>query len=74
MSREPGDLFSAARSLMVKLKARPGEISISSLRRGDDVVLRVFLTPGSRYHKQDVPTSWEGFRVLCEVAETPKAC
>lgn len=73
MSSEAGDPYSAAKHLMSKLKARPGEISISTFKQRDDLLLRVFLQPGCRYHKQDIPSCWEGFSVLCEYAETPKA-
>lgn len=72
MSRTTADPTSAARHLMSKLNARPGELSISTFRDCDDQLLRVFLTPGSKYHKQDIPKQWEGFTVLCEYAETPK--
>ena len=73
MSRATADPFSAAQHLMLKLNARPGELSISTLKQQDNQLLRVFLTPGSRYHKQDIPKFWEGFKVLCEVADPPKA-
>lgn len=73
MSSEAGDPRIAAQHLMSKLQARPGEISISTFRQQDNQLLRVFLRPGSKYHKQDIPDRWEGFTVLCEYAETPVA-
>lgn len=73
MSREMVDPFTAAQHLVLKLDARPGDLSISSFKQSDTEVLRVFLRPGSRYHKQDIPKSWEGFKVICEMAESPKA-
>lgn len=73
MSSEMRDPRSAAQHLMAKLNARPGEISISTFKQHDRLLLRVFIRQGSRYHKQDIPSRWEGFTVLCEYSETPKA-
>lgn len=74
MSRATADPFAAAQHLMLKLNARPGDLSISTFSNQESQLLRVFLRPGSRYHKQDIPQTWEGFTVLCEVSESPKAC
>lgn len=73
MSRTVADPFAAAQHLMLKLNARPGDLSISTFSDREGQLLRVFLRPGSRYHKQDIPQTWEGFPVLCEMAESPKA-
>ncbi|MFI7799677.1 hypothetical protein PSFL_07600 [Pseudomonas sp. DD1] len=73
MSSGSGDARIAAQHLMSKLQARPGEISISTFTAHDSQLLRVFLRPGSKYHKHDIPSLWEGFTVLCEYAETPVA-
>lgn len=73
MSREMGDPFAAAQHLVRKLNAKPGDLSISTFKQSDIEVLRVFLRPGSRYHKQDIPKYWEGFTVICEMADSPKA-
>lgn len=73
MSRETADPRSAALHLMEKLDARPGDLTISTFRLKDDVVLRVFLPPSSRYQKRDIPAFCDGYKVLCEIAEPPKA-
>lgn len=73
MSRATADPFAAAQHLLLKLNAAPGDLSISTFTQQGHQLLRVFLRPGSRYHKQDIPKSWEGFKVLCETSESPKA-
>lgn len=73
MSRGTADPRSAAIHLMAELNAKPGDISISTLKRNDDTILRVFLAPGSRFIRKDIPSFWDGYKVLCEVAEPPKA-
>lgn len=69
-----GDPYLAAQHLLSKLKAPAGTVSISTFKPSDTAMsLRVFLKPESRYLKRDIPDTWEGFTVFCEVAETPQA-
>ena len=65
----------AAKHLLAELKAPPGAISISTFpKQGGGSMLRVFIKSGYSYLKSRVPSSWEGFSVQCEIADTPKAC
>lgn len=74
MQTSERDLYSAARHLLAKIDAPSGAVSISTFTGAEQgIALRVFLRPDFRHLARRVPTEWEGFIVMCEVAETPRA-
>lgn len=68
------DPYSAARHLLARIDAPSGAVSISTFTNaGSSLALRVFLRQDFRHLAGRVPSEWEGFKVLCEVSEIPKA-
>ena len=68
------DPYSAAKHLLARIDAPNGAVSISTFScAGDRLALRVFLRQDFRHLAGKVPNEWEGFKVLCEVAELPRA-
>lgn len=66
----------AANDLLTLLQAPAGSVAITTLRRGlgpEQLALRVFFIPEVKHLRRLVPSSWEGFEVLCEIAEQPVA-
>jgi hypothetical protein len=74
MQSSERDLFSAAKHLLAKIDAPNGAVSISTFTVADrGLALRVFLRPDFRHLARRVPLEWEGFSVMCEIADTPRS-
>jgi hypothetical protein len=68
------DPYSAAKHLLARIDAPSGAVSVSTFScAGSSLALRVFLRQDFRHLANKVPSEWEGFKVLCEVAELPRA-
>lgn len=64
----------AAQHLLKKINARPGSVSISSYwMGGEGVALKVYLPPEFKSLKAELPHTWEGYKVLCEISSPPTA-
>ena len=74
MSQMTADPYTAAQDLISELHAPSGTITVSTFwKEGGGLSLKVFLTPDVGYLRKNIPRRWEGFDVLCEVAERPRA-